>query len=291
MKKVLLFGYVIFLLCITAIPVSAATPPSIPYNYFSCIIQNAPDDTVYIDILIKLTPQDKEYSSFNNRETTISANSEIALYNKDGYMSLFFHYNNIEAAGMEISKSWFYFNNSDLSIYMISPTIKAVLLDKDGNILQISEAISTTPRKSEFAYKLTYDAAENNITIEFEHYTKHPFAFLYLSIFLRIVLAAGIETLIAIPFKLRPIWKISVVNIITQFIYIIILFIGFRSLLILTALILGEILFYVSEFFAYRFLYKSSPKSEIVIFTIAANTATLFIFILMTVILALVCNR
>ena len=85
-------------------------------------------------------------------------------------------------------------------------------------------------------------------------------------------LSVGIETLIAIPFKLRPLWKVSLVNLLTQIILIV--FMRCSDIPYLTALIIGEAYVYISEFVAYSYLYKI-PKWKLAVYTVVANTFTL----------------
>ena len=267
----------------TTTTVSANAPA--PLSYFYCSLENAPADAVYFDILIEITPQDEEYSAFNSQQNAISADSQIALYNEDGYMSLSFHYKKLEYADMEIIYPYFRMDYYNQSIDKVSQTIKVALLDRNGNILQISDAISTTPETTdEFAYMLTYNADETAPTLQFSHYYKgssHPFYFFLLLpiALLRMALSIGAETLVAIPFKMRPLWKVPVVNTATQIILII--FMMFSGIPYLTALIIGEVFVYISEFIVYIVLYKSIPKWKIAAYTITANTITLIMGLLM----------
>ena len=283
MKKLVATVCFSLLLCMTAITAYANAPA--PPNHFYCNIENAPQNAAYLDILIEITPHNDEYSAFNSQENNISADSQIALYNENGYMSLSFHYKNISRADMGIAYPYFIMDYYNQSIDKISPTIKAVILDKEGNILQISDAISTVPETTdEFARTLTYNANEAAPVLQFNHYYKgssHPFYYLLslLIILFRMALSVGIETFAAIPFKIHPIWKITVINILTQ--TMLILFMMFSGLSYLTALIIGEVFVYISEFIAYILLYKSIPKWKIAIYTIAANTITLIMGLLM----------
>jgi len=292
LKKTLLFLFSTLLIFVAAMTVSAnSAPPPLP-NYFYCTVLNAPDNAVYFDILIEITPQDATYKE---TESNIkSVDSAIASYNENGYMSLTFHYKNLEYADNKILSPSFEIKDSDLSIDQISPTIKAVILDENGNILQISEAISTAPETTDaYAYQLTYDAAGNIATLQFFQsdessssslnllkllYPNQLLIFL-LFVIIRLALSVGIETLIAIPFKMRPLWKVPVVNSVTQLILIV--FVLCSGISYITALIIGEIFVYIAEFVAYIYLYKSIPKWKIAIYTVVANTVTLAMGLLM----------
>ena len=132
MKRTLTLVFSVFLLCITAITVSANAPPPPLPSFFDCTIQNAPADAVYFDILIEITPQDEDYKASDNNIKPVD--SKIVQYNQDGYMSLTFHYKKLDYADNKIEYASFKMKDSDLSIDKVSPTIKAVILDKDGNL-------------------------------------------------------------------------------------------------------------------------------------------------------------
>ncbi len=285
MKKIFLFGYVVFLLCITAIPVSAFT--NLPYNNFECHVQNAPAGAVYLDILIQITPQDVEYLAISERETAISADSEIARYNKDGYMSLSFHYQKLYSSDMELPSARFEFTDYDLTMDQVSPKIIIVLLNKDGNILQMSKEISTKPGLSKVASSLTYDAAENKAAIEFQRHSKNPFAFIDSLIPIRIALAAGIATLLAIPLKLRPIWVVPLVNIVVQAAYdILVISLFHDTLFYIVLLLIGEFIVPIAIFSAYFLIYQSTSTWKLAVNPLIANIASLFMTLLIAITIA-----
>ena len=244
-----------------------------------------PANAVYFDILIEFTPQDEAYSDFNAQRNAIPADSQIALYNEAGYMSLSFHYKNLDNANMEIESPGFHMRDANQSINRVSPAVKAVILDRDGNILQISDAIRTAPESvDEFAYRLIYDAAQAAPTLEFRQFYKGMPYFAYFlmllpMILLRFALSVGAETLMAIPFKLRPAWKVLVVNVVTQVLLIALM--QFSGLPYMTALLIGEAFVYIAEFVAYLLLYKSTPRWKIALYTLTANTLTLVIGLVM----------
>lgn len=287
MKRLYFVLFLILMLCIPSLSVSANAPA--PPSYFYCQVENASIESVYMDILIELDTQSAEYTAFNSKNTRggITAQSQIATYSEDGYMSLSFHYIDV-TSHLGIDSPYFTMRTYSQSIDKVSKTIKAVLLDKDGNILKISEAINTTPPTlDEFAYRLVYDANKSAPTLEFSHFYKGSpnsmgFTFpLLLMLLLRMFLSTTAETLIAIPFKIRPLWKIAVVNIVTQIILILFMSMSIIDLTYTPSLIVAESFVYIAEMVAYFLLFKEVPKLKIILYTICANTFTLLMGLFM----------
>ncbi len=102
---------------------------------------------------------------------------------------------------------------------------------------------------------------------------------LLLILLLRMILSVVVETAAAIPFKLKPLWKITAVNIVTQIVFIV--FMRNISMPYVSALIIGEIFVYLSEFIAYISLFRTISKWKLAIYTAAANTITLIIGLIM----------
>ena len=283
MKKICIAVLFICMLCIPVMTASANAPA--PPSYFYCEVQNAPSDAVYMDILIEISSLNNEYVSFNsqNEASGITTDAPIVAYNEDGYMSLSFHYDGMTAY-MGIDSPYFTAKNYNQSIDKISKTIKVALLDKDGNIINISEAIDTAPPTSdEFAYSLIYDADHPIPTLGYSHFYKGygPSAGFTLPLFfalvLRMLISTGTETLIAVPFKIKPLWKIIAVNLVTQILLILFMSASFIDLTYSPSLIVAEIFVYTAELIAYFVMFKNVPKWEIAVYTIGANTVTLVI--------------
>ena len=73
-------------------------------------------------------------------------------------------------------------------------------------------------------------------------------------------LSIGIETLLGIPFRLRPLWKIAVVNLITQILLAALLLCS-PGIIYYTALFMGEIVVYLAEFIAYLSFSAGNPAA------------------------------
>ena len=291
MKKIFLIAFFVIALCVSAVTVSANAPA--PPSYFYCTAQNAPEGTVYMDILIELDPQNNQYTEFNigNAPNGINAESPIAAYNEDGYMSLSFHYAGV-SSDMEVESPLFRMGSVGQSIDNVSKTVKAVFLDKDGNILKISEVVDTTPSDSgKFAYGLTYDAEMDAPELTFVTFYKgnngEPYHGGWLAIplffllIIRAVLSVGCETLIALPFGLKPVWKVAAVNAVTQIILIV--FMLNCGLTYIAALIIAEAFVYIAELIAYLLMFRNVPKWKTLVYTVTANTLTLIMGLIMNV--------
>ena len=282
-KHILFFTILILLFSLFPVTVYANSPP--PPSYFYVEVANPPENAVFVDILIEIDAQSDGYTAFNTengRRHGITAESEIAEYNQDGYMSLAYHYDGVWAESQLGYVSLFEMYPSTLSLDKITKTLKIALLDREGNIIQTSRPIDITPPGKQFARTLIYDANEALTEIGFEVFYRSSIFFLFSFfgvIIGRMLLSVGVETLIAIPFAIRPLRKIILVNCITQI--ALITFMSFSGLTYITALIIGEIFVYLSECAAYMMMFKSVTKTKIIVYTAVANTATLIMGLLM----------
>jgi len=282
-KRILLITVLMLLLCMLPLTAYANSPP--PPGYFYVQIDNPPENAVFADILIKINAQSDGYTPFNSENGArhgITAESEIVGYDQNGYMSLSFHYSGVYSE-MELgSFLCFEMVPASRSIDKITESLKVVLLDKDGNIVQISPPIDTIPPGNQFARELIYDADGTLFEIQFNDFYKGSAGFLFPIIILilgRMLLSVGVETLIAVPFKIRPLRKITLVNVITQI--ALIAFMGSSGLTYIHAMIIGEIFVYLAEGAAYMLMFKSVNKVKIIIYTITANTTTLIMGLIM----------
>jgi hypothetical protein len=261
--------------------VSANSGP--PPNYFYYYISNANANVKYADVLIKINPKSANYSQFNldNAKPSFNEKTPIVAYNEDSYMSLTFHFAKAKS-DMSYSGGCSQLVDFRGSISDITPSIKIALLDENGNILKISKEISIISQtKNRFARAVNYNANGDVPSIRFEDTYNQNYiisAMLILSIFLRMLISVTTETLIAIPFKIKPLYKIIIVNIITQ--AALIAFVLFSGLPYATTMIIGEIVVYASEYLTYIMMFKSVSKSKLAIYTVTANTATLLLGLL-----------
>lgn len=114
-------------------------------------IDNAPENTAYIDILVPISKNSDEYIDFNNppllyvekgenKSLLIDQNSQIAQYNNNGYSSLSLHTKYIQT--IEIYSRTIYLTDTIESIYKKYKNFKAVYVDENGNILKMTDTFS-----------------------------------------------------------------------------------------------------------------------------------------------------
>lgn len=113
-------------------------------------IDNAPENTAYIDILVPISKNSDDYIDFNNpplfytensekKPLLIDQNSQIVQYNDNGYSSLSLHTEYIRTA--EVHDRKIYLTDIIGSIYKKYKNFTAVYVDENGNILNRNKSI------------------------------------------------------------------------------------------------------------------------------------------------------
>ncbi|MDF1493837.1 hypothetical protein [Caproiciproducens sp. CPB-2] len=286
--KTLFLFLTIGIFCIFFTPLCVAyanSPP--PPSYFYSYVTNADENVRYIDILIKIDSNNEYYTDLNTANASahgFSRSTPIVAYNQDGYMSTSFHCKDVQSSpnsqqsNSELTKDMI-LNNGNKPISTMTKTIKIALLDRDGKLLKVSNAVSVTPTDDDtFPRTVRYNAGSETPTIEFSPYyhgySAMAFSFLFILAYLtRMTISVAIEALVAVPFKMRPLRKVVVINIVTQ----IILFAFIRSGTVsyTDSVIIGEIFVFITEFVAYLFLFKHISKPKLALYTVIANTISL----------------
>jgi hypothetical protein len=186
-----------------ALPVSAVKheDPAVAYITYA----DAPEGTVYTDILIKLPTDDESYTDFTQSPEVckdgakggtslgITADSEIAKYSEDGYISLSLHHNKAltlciysdkEVLKMATSK----INSCDFIDLSINyGDFKAAYIDGEGNILGVTDA-SETAYSMDTPYGFNADAD----SLIFQRHGAHPRT-------ISIIIAVGVLVIISLP--------------------------------------------------------------------------------------------
>jgi len=157
-----------------------------PYEIFICA-DNAPENTAYIDILVPLDKDSSYYADFRNpplyydenKPLFIDEDSQIANYNDNGYSSITLHnkyvkstelYNNIICLHIKVD-----------SIYEKFKDFKAVYVDKNGNIIKITDTFSV-----EYNSKAPYAFIVNDNNLTLRIYGISPLAEIQLFIILSV---------------------------------------------------------------------------------------------------------
>ncbi|MCL2817192.1 MAG: hypothetical protein FWD39_02245 [Clostridiales bacterium] len=301
--RIVTLAIITLFLCML-MPLTAQANSSAPANSIYLAITNKPEAAVHADILIKIGPGDAEYVDFNSangEKFGIAADSQIAMYNEDGYMSFTFHY--LDSASEMMLKTIggidgniiYYFSARHADVYADNTqfdnllanyhVLKIALLDEHGNILCVSGKADINPQnRGYFVGRIDYNADNGRIHV---YYSGNGLVILLYIFFLgfailRMAFSIAVETLVAIPFKIRPLWKIISVNAVTQIILII--FMAFSKLPYIQTLIIIEVFVYLAEFGAYTLLFKNIPKLKLLLYTVVANTASLLLGLLLPII-------
>jgi len=284
LKKKIVFMIVIMVICnIFSLRVYANGP--VPPRHIECKILNIPDNIAFVDLLINISEQSNDYISYNEtngQRFLIGEQSQIVSYNTDSFQSFTFHFAE-SASDIIIDESaggikFGYQNDQFQKLLDEYPIVKIVLLDSDGKIVKISDSVNINPKKTGFFMgRITYDAANNIVDAP---YYNSPFAFLFyiftgISVLVRMCISSSVETLIAIPFKLKPLRKVFAINIITQ--AFLVVFMSFCKLPYMWSLLIAEAVVYFAEFKILGFFYKDISTRKLVLFVIAANTISLLL--------------
>ena len=203
--------------------------------------------------------------------------SPIYTYNKDGYVSYSFHYRYASrlTPTTEGIKSFPFYIHAWTSI-------KIVVLDQNGNILKETEAFDPDPPLFLAVSQgyVEYDYLKNDVKVQSEINEVEVRFYLVLSM-IGVLATVALEWLFAFCFRTILLYTkcVFVTNLITQMsmriLFVLLYSLVWPSYIFWTILL--EILVYVSEYLIYRKFMFVVERKTILIFTIAANTITLFI--------------
>lgn len=127
------------------------------------IPENAPQGTVYVDILARIDKDDENYTDFNDSmnieigkdesgfslmdKPDITSESEIVSFDKDDYVSLTFHHKQV--GYVRIDNGSIYVNlNTEYDMVSVCKDykkFKAAYVDDKGNILEVTNAVRVSP--------------------------------------------------------------------------------------------------------------------------------------------------
>lgn len=296
MKKITFIIICLSFICLTPFSTSANSPG--PGTKIEIAIDQIPEGCVSADILVKIDPSHEKYVAFNSeygKNLGLDEQSEIAAYYEDGFTSYTFHFSGAVSENLlkyetgagyvaifayytEDSNDSFFSALNELERY--SPILKLALLDEEGEILEISDEFSIVPDKGYFLGYIQYSPSNDSITVSVHKNTfSHIFdgigfiLALLIAGFMRITFSIIAETLIAVPFRLKPYYRIIITNLVTQIILTLSFALsGFNYLI---TLIIIEALVYIAEFIAYTILFKEVSRLRILVYTIIANTVSL----------------
>lgn len=293
-----LFLTLVFLLATAfSLPVSVSANAPMPADHLTAILSNLPDDAVYADLLIKIDENDPKYVEFqpNAGVYIASGASELVAYSKDGFRSFTFHYKDAKS-NIRISH---YYNYDNTITYYVDfcnsleyrdyltqyedlrkdyRDIKLVLLDKDFNIIAVSDTAQLPKESNAFRFNghIYYDFITNALECENELNPLYVIFGGFYSILIMLV-SIGAEVTLARFFGLEREYRktILIVNVCSQ-IAMRVLYIALPFTYLIETCIL-EILVYTVEFLIYKKRFWELQTGKLAYYTVAANTLSLLL--------------
>lgn len=286
----------ILMLPLIPLEASANSPPPLPYYMFQ--IRNLPVNAVYVDLLIPLDKSDESYVEADSGKLPedFSPDAEIVNYFEEGFRSYTFHYLNA-AADISVDEEGcvYFFADSafvmgqggevryshEQEIYELG-TIRLAVLDRFGNILQVSPVLTLT-RRNMFEYlqnKFLYDMQTQEFVVKSRESFFGTTLYMFVSV-LGTILTCSLELLVAVPFGIQKhrrgmiFWTNVVSQALMYVLYIVlysVIFWKYRYVVILL-----EVLVYTGEYLWYSWRIHDVSRRKILLYTVTANTASLML--------------
>lgn len=124
---------------------AAAWAPNGAEVIVSCKLENAPQGTVYVDLLAQMDEQDADYSAFASGISyfpSITENSPAAQYCENGYVSLIMHQSNAQSPTLLWNEYYLFTekqHNKEALLALGSAAVACVAAD--GTILAVSKPL------------------------------------------------------------------------------------------------------------------------------------------------------
>jgi len=279
----------IMMLAVLPFPVSANSPMPMPWYDF--ILSNLPAGTEYVDLLILLPESDPMYTELNEEHIPdeFREDAQIIDFCENDFRSYTFHHMDaLSVIYIDSHASVHFFADKDYDLVRYehtdriyrNGTVRLAMLDAYGNILKVSPELILRPR--EFMTYVTGTFYYDGLTDEFRVDTAGAgfgrILYFFLCLF-GMTITCLIERLVAIPFKLGKNYGHLIIrtNILSQ----ILMYAGyavFYSLIFwkyVYATIILEILVYLGEYLVYRREMEKVPQKISFAYSMAANTASL----------------
>lgn len=294
-------------LLLAAVPFFSFANSAAPAQAVNIWVYEMPEKGAYLELLIPMEESDRAYTSFNETMDQVrgfTPDSEIASYRDEkGYISYFAHMRGAVASQTErVSDNAVFCSFGDGAIeggcthleYMQEHfgTIKAAVLDREGRILAVSDEASIRPEKDRFgnekgylAYGITYNPVTGELQTSFGGSgggTFAAFAVIFFLLIVHAVFTAAAECGVGWLFRIRPLGKIAVVNLLSNLIFNILLVISEMTgagsmfgMTYLTRVVIGEILTAACEYLIYCRIFPEEKHARLLVFTAAANLVSL----------------
>ena len=179
MKKSIIF-LLVTMICIVCCFSTRSQAYELQPNLLMVDYENAPEGTVYVDILVKMDPKDEAYAEFNvaprrylgqvevdgqmeseYEEIKLTKDSEIARYHEDGFMSLSMH-------SLEVRTFTIFGEDSNNQHIMLKVSVgdlvskykkfKIAYIGSNGEILKVTKVSQKVNDKKIYdGYKISVD--------------------------------------------------------------------------------------------------------------------------------------
>lgn len=285
--------------------VSLANSPA-PARSIVIVPDHVPEEAKYLELLIPMPPDDPCYCDYNQTtgsETGLADQAPIVSYMEGGYISYSFH---MKDASSDMKLEPESFQDGIFSSYAFGDnayagsrthleyiqenfgTMKAALLDKEGNVLAVSEEVSIRAGDSGYlAGTIAYDCASGKLSPII--YQSDTFGstimiavillIMLISFIMRALFTAVVESVVSLAFRVQP-WKtVFWINGASNIIFNLLLAFNafFLHIPYLTFVAAGEMVVIYAENAVYGRLLRPCGKPRILAFAIAANLVSLLL--------------
>jgi hypothetical protein len=298
-KKFLIIS--ISLLMLTLLfPITARADSPGPPLSVNIDIQNPPGNAAYYDLLVPESLSGIKPGQINPIFLALHPefiDSELAKYNTNSFVSytMYFQpddadfYLKFSADFPQIKKmdpseydsqskspKYDYVSFKETNYYAVTQFAIAAI-DSEGNIIKISPLFNTDKVKIGMVTGFTYDYQQNSIQIDT---INSDGFFLYLTIILlggfRIGYSVLIEMLIALPFKIRPLSLVAILNVLSEIVLTVGMFLfSVFGASYVQSLVVFEALVVLIEFLGFLKFTKNIPTGRIAVYVFIANAASL----------------
>lgn len=287
--------FLLMVLLTTVLPLQVSANGPVPAQWYDIQLSGLPEGTVYVDLLLPLAEDDPMYTELvaGNLPEGFTAQSEIVTYCEDGFRSYTFHYRDALSSievGEDIPVSFGAEYAPDMGDGDIRyghfddierrGVIRLAMLDGAGNILQVSENLEVQPRGlfQFLSGSCYYFASSGKWIMDTTVSALGVAVYVFLSV-IGILATCLIERLMAWPFGLGRqygamiLWTNLVSQTAMRILYLLLYSLVFRAH---GSLMMGlEILVYGGEYLFYHFRMKNVTWQRKLLYTAAANTASL----------------
>lgn len=273
----------ILLLCLMT--TASANGPA-PASSYTIELENLPEGTVYVDLLILLLENDPCYSTLEtaNIPESFGENAEILTYEEDGFCSYTFHYRDANATITVSGGAVHFFGDLPGQREDVERRgqVKLAMLDSAGNILRVSGALSLQPSNF-LAVSLgffRYDAEEDCLVANGMVTPCTVLLYGFLSV-LGLALTVLLEYLVGCLFRLDKkslrlvIWVNLASQILLRGLFLLLYGPVFRTYAY--AVLALEALVYLGELSVYCYKMRNQSLGRRVLFTLASNTLSLIV--------------